>query len=312
MGRHMASNNPARKHSENLGMLILKNKDKYLLLAPFFVFFTIFTAIPVIISIPISFTQFNILEFPKWVGWENFSRLFIHDDVFLIAVKNTIIFAFLTGPISYFACLFFAWIINDLTKGIRTFFTFIFYAPSICTTVFFIWQFIFSGDAYGMINGLLMKIGIIQDPIQWLTDPKYNLTIVIIVQLWLSLGAGFLSFIAGFQSVDRTLYEAGAIDGVQNRFQELIYITLPSMGPQLLFGAVLQVSSSFAAGGVAVALTGFPSTDNSTTTIVTHAMDYGTLRFEMGYAAAISFILFLIMILTNAFIRSLIKKVAAD
>ncbi|MDD2478103.1 MAG: sugar ABC transporter permease [Candidatus ainarchaeum sp.] len=291
---------------------ILKNKDKYFLIAPFFILFALFTLIPVIASVPISFTQFNMLEFPKWVGWENFSRLFIDDEVFLIAVKNTIIFAFLTGPISYFACLFFAWLINDLKRGLRTAFTFVFYAPSISGTVFYIWQFIFSGDSYGFVNGFLMRFGIIKDPIQWLTDPKYNLTIVILVQLWLSLGAGFLAFIAGFQSIDGNLYEAGAIDGIRNRFQELIYITLPSMGPQLLFGAVMQIGSSFAAGGVAVALTGFPSTDNSTTTVVTHAMDYGTIRYEMGYAAALSFVLFLAMIFTNSIIRKILQRVASD
>lgn len=308
----MQGNGLIKKRSYSLGSQISKNKDKYILLAPFLILFTIFTLIPVLISIPISFTQFNMLQFPKWVGWDNFSRLFVGDDVFLIAVKNTIIFAFLTGPISYFACLIFAWIINDLTKGLRTVFTFVFYAPSICGSVFFIWQFIFSGDAYGFANGLLMRFGLIHDPIQWLTDPKYNLTIVIIVQLWLSLGAGFLAFIAGFQGIDRALYESGAIDGIRNRFQELIYITLPSMGPQLLFGAVMQIGASFAAGSVPAALTGFPSTDNSTTTVVTHAMDYGTIRYEMGYAAAISFVLFLAMIFANAVIRSIIKKVASD
>ena len=297
---------------KRLGREIIKNRDKYFLLAPFFILFTIFTLVPVLISIPISFTEFNMVQMPHWVGWDNFARLFVDDDVFLIAVKNTIIFAFLTGPISYFACLFFAWLINDLPRGLRTVMTFIFYAPSLCGNVYFIWQFIFSGDSYGLINGLLMKLGIINDPILWLKSTSTALTIVIIVQLWLSLGAGFLSFIAGLQGIDTSLYEAGAIDGIRNRFQELIYITLPSMGPQLLFGAVMQIGSSFAAGGVAVSLTGFPSTENVTTTIVTHAMDYGTIRYEMGYAAAISFVLFVVMILTNAFIRTILKKVASD
>ena len=300
------------RQRKRLGREIAKNRDKYLLLAPFFLLFTVFTLIPVLISIPISFTEFNMVQMPHWVGWDNFARLFVDDDVFLIAVKNTIIFAFLTGPISYFACLFFAWLINDLSRGLRTVMTFVFYAPSLCGNVYFIWQFIFSGDSYGLINGLLMKLGVINDPILWLKSTSTALTVVIIVQLWLSLGAGFLSFIAGLQGIDTSLYEAGAIDGIRNRFQELLYITLPSMGPPLLFGAVMQIGSSFAAGGVAVALTGFPSTENVTTTIVTHAMDYGTIRYEMGYAAAISLVLFVVMILTNAFIRTILKKVASD
>jgi len=299
-------------HKKSLGREIARNRDKYILVAPFFILFTIFTLIPVLVSLPISFTEFNMVQSPFFVGWDNFTRLFVEDDVFMIAVKNTIIFAFLTGPVSYFACLLFAWLINDLPRSLRTVMTFVFYAPSLCGNVYFIWQYIFSGDSYGLLNGILMKMGIIDDPVLWLKSTGTALAVVIVVQLWLSLGAGFLSFIAGLQGIDTGLYEAGAIDGIRNRFQEFIYITLPSMGPQLLFGAVMQIGSSFAAGGVAVALTGFPSTENVTTTVVTHAMDYGTIRYEMGYASAISLVLFIAMILANSFIRTILKKVASE
>lgn len=308
----MSGSLAGKKSKDSMVQRIVKNRDKYILLAPYFILFTIFTLVPVLISIPLGFTQFDMIRFPKFIGWNNYIYMFTSDDVFLIAVKNTLIFAFLTGPLSYFICLFFAWIINDLGRGLRTFFTFVFYAPSLCSSVYFMWHFIFSSDTYGLANSTLMRLGIINDPIYWLTDPKYNLTIVIIVQLWMSLGTGFLAFIAGLQGIDRSLYESGAIDGIRNRFQELIFITLPSMGPQLLFGAVMQISSSFAVGGIAVALTGFPSTNNSTTTIVTHAMDYGNLRFEMGYAASISVVLFVMMLLTNTIIRKLIAHVSGD
>ena len=296
------------------GKVLLNRRNDpsyYLMILPYGLLFTVFTVIPVVTAIVLSFTYFNMIEFPRWTGWSNYLRLFLDDDVFLISVRNTFTFALITGPISYFACLIFAWLINELPPKLRAVMTFIFYAPSISGNLFFIWVFIFSGDAYGLINGLLLKLHFLEEPAQWLTDPRYMLTIIIIVQIWLSLGAAFLSFIAGLQGIDRNLYEAGAIDGIRNRWQELWFITLPSMGPQLMFGAVIQIGTSFAVSNVAIALAGFPSTDYATRTIVTHIMDYGTVRFEMGYASAIATVLFVTMILVNTAIRKIIAKFAA-
>jgi len=201
--------------------------------------------------------------------------------------------------LSYFFCFILAWFINDFSSGVRVFLTFIFYAPSLSSAVFFVWVFLFSGDAYGFINGSLMNIGIINEPIQWLTDPKYNFTILMIVQVWMSLGTGFLAFIAGFHSIDCSLYEAGSIDGVRNRFQELIYITLPMMKPQLVFGAVMQISASFAVSTVSMALCGFPSPNYSAHTIVLHIMDFAMIRYDMGYACAVSVFLFVLTLLVK-------------
>ncbi|MBO7218319.1 MAG: sugar ABC transporter permease [Clostridia bacterium] len=234
--------------------------------------------------------------------------MFLEDEVFLISVKNTLIFALFTGPISYFLCLFLAWLINDYPRHLRAVLTLVFYAPSMTGSAYIVWNYIFSGDMYGLLNGMLMKLGIISDPVQWLTDTKYMMIVVIIVQLWLSLGAGFLAFIAGLQNIDKSMYEVGAIEGIRNRWQELFYITLPSMGPQLLFGAVMQISTSFAAGSVSMQLTGFPSTDYATHTIVLHAQDYGFTRYEMGYASAICFVLFVFMLLVNELIRGILKR----
>ena len=289
------------------GREILKNRDNYLMVAPYAVIFTVFTVIPVVLAIVMSFTYFNLLEPPQFRGLFNYMRLFLDDDVFWLSMKNTLIFALLTGPLSYFLCLVFAWLINELPVRARNLFTLVFYAPSISGALYVIWSFIFSGDAYGMANGLLMQLGVINEPILWLTDPRYDLGIVIVVQLWLSLGTSFLAFIAGLQGVDRSLYEAGAIDGIRNRFQEFVKITIPAIGPSLLFSAVMQISSSFSVGRICMALTGFPSTDYSTSTIVTHILDYGTLRYEMGYACAIATVLFLMMLLTNQVIRRLLR-----
>ena len=291
-----------------LGKDIRKNKDNYFMILPYFIFFLVFTIIPVLVAIYLSFTYFNLLQPPQFRGLFNYARLLLDDDVFLIALKNTLIFALLTGPISYLICVLFAWLINELPSKLRALMTLVFYAPSISGTLYVIWGFIFSGDSYGMVNGFLMQMGLINDPILWLTDPQYNMTILIIVQIWLSLGTSFLALIAGLQGVDRSLYEAGAIDGIRNRFQELIKITIPSIGPSLMFSAVMQISSSFAVGRLSMALAGFPSTDNSASTIVTHLIDYGNYRYEMGYACAIATVLFIMMLTMNAFVKFLLRK----
>jgi multiple sugar transport system permease protein len=288
---------------------IKANKHSYILMAPYMLLFAMFTVLPVVMSILISFTYFNMLEFPKFIGWQNYSRLFLEDDIFLIAVKNTLLFAAITGPVSYLACFIFAWIINELRPKLRAFMTLVFYAPSISGNVYFIWQMIFSGDRYGIANGFLIKWAIILEPIQWLKTEQYVLAIIILVQLWLSLGTGFLAFIAGLQTVDKTLYEAGAVDGVKNRWQELWFITLPSMKPQLMFGAVIQLTTSFAVADVSIYLAGFPSVNYAAETIVTHLIDFGTIRFEMGFASAIATVLFTIMVGTNLIVQRLLRRV---
>ncbi|MBQ8378977.1 MAG: sugar ABC transporter permease [Oscillospiraceae bacterium] len=284
------------------------NAGCYGLLAPFMVLFLIFIIIPVCISLPIGFTNFNMVQLPKFVGLSNFYTLFLNDDIFMIAVRNTLVFAIFTGPFSYVLSFFIAWLINEMHPKLKTFFTFVFYAPSMTPSVYIIWQLFLSGDSYGFINSILLDLGFINSPTQWLTDTKYILGVVIVVQLWISMGAGFLAIRAGFQNIDKSMYEAGAIEGIKNRWQELFLITIPSMGPQLLFAAVTQISAAFTVGAVGQALVGLPSTDYAAHTIMNHATDYGTIRYEMGYACAICFILFAAMLLANKFITWLLGK----
>lgn len=287
---------------------IWKNRENYLMLAPYSVFFLLFTIVPIIVAVYYSFTYFNLLQPAEFRGFFNYARLFLEDEIFLKSLKNTLVFAVITGPISYFLCILFAWMINELGPKMRNVMTLIFYAPSISGSLYVIWTYIFSGDSYGLINSTLMRFGIISEPVLWLTDPKYTLGVIIIVQIWLSLGTSFLALIAGLQGVDRSLYEAGAIDGIKNRFQELIKITLPSMGPLMMFAAVMQISSSCSVGLICNALAGFPSTDYSASTIVTHIMDYGNERYEMGYACAIATVLFLMMFLINQIVKAVLKR----
>lgn len=279
------------------------------MVGPFTLLFFLFTALPVLISIVLSFTNYNLLQPPDFTLFKNYERLFLSDDVFLIALKNTLLIAVITGPISYMACFLLAWMINDYKPKMRALLTTVFYAPSISGSMYMIWQVMFSSDSYGFINSTLMKMGFIHAPILWLQDQRYVLAVVILVSIWMSLGTSFLAFIAGLQGIDRSLIEAGSVDGITNRWQELWYITLPSMKPQLMFGAVMQITASFGSGAVSADLAGLPSVDYSAHTIVNHITDYGGMRFEMGYASAIATILFIMMIVTNKCVQSLLKKV---
>jgi multiple sugar transport system permease protein len=286
---------------------VRQNKECYFMLLPFMALFFVFTIIPVCLSLPMGFTDFNMVQFPKFVGLSNFTTLFLSDKVFIGSIRVTLVFAIFTGPISYILCFLLAWLINELHPKLKTIFTLIFYAPSMAN-VYTVWQLIFSGDSYGYLNSMLLNLGIITSPIQWLTDSTYILGVVIVVQMWISLGAGFLALRAGFQNIDRSQYEAGAIEGIKNRWQELIYITLPSMGPQLMFAAVMQIVSSFTADIVGRNLVGFPSTDYAAHTIMTHAYDYGWVRYEMGYASAICMVLFVAMYIANKVISAALSK----
>jgi len=307
MRKTSSSNNQRAEWS--LGNRIKRNKVSYIMLLPYFALFFLFTIIPVLTSISLSFTSFNVLEPPKFIAWDNYIRLFLDDDIFKIAIKNTFIFAVITGPISYMMCLIFAWIINEFKGKLRAFLTLIFYAPSISGNAFVVWSLILKGDRYGFLNGFLMNNGFINNAIIWMKTEKYVLPMLIVVQLWLSLGTGFLAFIAGLQTVDKTLYEAAAVDGIKNRWQELWYVTLPSMKPQLMFGAVMQITQAFAVADISIQLAGNPSVNYAGTTIVTHLLDYGSIRFEMGYASAIATILFVLMVGSNKLIQRLLRKV---
>ena len=289
--------------------LAKRNKGCYLFLAPYAILFFAFTILPICTSICLSFTYYNMLEPARFIGLQNYINLILQDEVFLIAIKNTFVCAVIVGPVGYILSFLFAWFINELPKWLRAVAVIIFYAPSIGGAAFQVFSIIFRGDAYGWFNSILMELGIIESPYLWLTDPRYMMTIVIIVSLWMSMGTGFLSFVAGFQGIDRSMYEAGYVDGVRNRWQELYHITLPSMKPMLLFGAVMSITSSFNISDVPRALCGYPSTDYAVRTVVTHLFDYGFSRFEMGYASAIATILFLVMILCKKAITGLLGRV---
>lgn len=278
----------------------------YLFMLPYLLIFFTFVLLPVLISIVLSFTRFDIVQSPVFIGIQNYIRLFMDDSLFPIALKNTLLLALVTGPVGFFLSLLIAWLLNEQGNGTRSVLTLFFYAPVISGGAYAIWQIIYSGDTYGFLNGILMDLGLIYKPVQWLTDSSYMMGSAIVVLIWMSFGSGFLSFIAGFKNVDASLYEAAAIDGIKNRFQEMWYITLPSMKPQLMFGAVMSITSSFGTGAVISAIYGFPSTNYAVYTLVHLLEDYGNVRYEMGYASAIATILFVIMLGSNLIVQRLL------
>ena len=291
--------------------LIKRNKIAYFMVAPFMILFLIFTIIPIAFSLVLSFTTFNMLEFPKFIFLDNYITLFLDDELFITALKNTLIFAAITGPLSYIIAFMVAWFINELSPRIRAVVTLIFYAPSISGQVYLVWQTLFADDSYGWANAWLTKLGIIDAPILWFHDESWAMILCIIVALWTSLGTAFLSFIAGLQGIDRAQYEAAAIDGVKNRWQELWYVTLPNMKAQLLFGAVMTITQSFGFGPIVDALCGNPSVNYCCWTLQHHLNEYGNTRWEMGYACSISFVLFLLMFGCNLLIKKLLSKLGS-
>ena len=264
----------------------------YLFILPFFILFTVFVLVPIIVACVLSFTNYDLIGTPQFVGLINYKHLIFDDDIFLIALKNTLVFACIAGPVGYILSFVAAWAINMLRY--KRAFALAFYAPSITSGVAMsvVWLYIFSSDRYGLINNALIQLGMIQDPILWTMDSRYIMTVVLVISIWMSMGTGFLVFLAGLQSINREYYEAADIDGVSTQLQKLWYITLPQMKPQLLFGAINSIVTSFGVFDIAVTVAGMPSPNYAAHTIVAHMYDYAFIRFRMGYASAVAIVLF--------------------
>lgn len=274
------------------------NKAGYLFLLPYALLFTIFILTPVLLAVVLSFTNFNTIQFPKLVGFLNYINLITADDTFMqYVLPNTVKYALIVGVGGYVLAFLLAWALANLPKVPRTVFALILYSPSMTTGIAMtvLWKIIFTGDQTGYLNSWLMDIGAINEPIIWLVNTNYLLPIVIIIGLWSSMGVGFLAILAGILNTDESLYEAAAIDGVKNRFQEMLYVTIPSMRPQMLFAAVMQIVGAFQNGQIASLLAGNPTPGYAAQLIVNHIEDYGFIRYEMGYAAAVSVALLLIV-----------------
>ena len=297
------------KRLADAGHYLKRNGTGYLLMLPYLAVFAVFTVWPVVMSLVLSFTSYNVFEAPRFLGFDNYIDLFFRDTLFLTALQNTFLISLIVGPVGYLLSLFLAWMVNEYRNPWKTILTVIFYAPTLSNAVFTIWLIVFDGDIYGYLNSFLLNLGFITEPIQWRTDPTYMMAVVIVVQLWVSLGTSFLTLRAGFNTVDRQYYEAGAIDGIRNRFQELWYITLPMMAPHLMLSAVLSITATFTTANVATVMTGFPSVNYATHTVMHHLQDYATIRYERGYASAIATVLFLMSLLMNKLAQKAIGRI---
>lgn len=277
-----------------------KEGSAYAFLAMYALLFTTFIVIPVLLAGGLSFTFFDTIQPPTFTGLRNYIVLLTQDDVFMrYVLPNTIQFAVIVGPGGYVLAFVLAWMLAQLPKIPRTILALIIYSPSMTTgiTMAVVWKTLFSGDQNGYLNSFLLEWNLIQEPIQWLQSPDHLMTIMIFVTLWSSMGVGFLAMLAGILEVNPELYEAGAIDGIQNRFQEIVHITIPSMKPQMLFGAVMAIVGTFQAGAIGVTLSGAnPTPQYAGQLIVNHIEDFGFLRYEMGYAAAVSVVLLLMVL----------------
>ena len=269
-----------------------KKSTPYLFLAPYLILFLVFIIIPTVMAIGLSFTNYNAVQTPQFVGLTNYINLLTQDTIFLqYVLPNTILFAVIVGPLGYLLAFFLAWSLSQLTRLPRTILALIIYSPSMTMGVAMtvMWRVVFLGDQSGIANYVLTQLGVITEPIVWMLNTQYILPIVIIVALWSSMGVGFLAMLAGLLNINAELYEAGAIDGIKNRIQEVFYITIPSMKPQMLFGAVMSIVGAFRAGNIGVMLTGSnPTPGYAAQLMVNHIDDYGFTRYEMGYAAAVS------------------------
>ena len=272
--------------------MITSKKTPYLFLLPYLILFTVFIIIPTTMAVGLSFTNYNAVQAPEFVGLTNYINLLTQDTIFLqYVLPNTILFSIIVGVGGYVLSFILAWSLSQLSKGPRTVLALILYSPSMTAGVAMsvVWRTVFLGNQSGIANYVLTALGVINEPILWLSNATYIMPIVIIVALWSSMGVGFLAMLAGLLNVSPELYEAGAIDGIKNRFQEVIYITIPSMKPQMLFGAVMAVTGAFQQGSIGVMLTGSnPTPSYAAQLMVNHVEDYGFARYEMGYAAAVS------------------------
>lgn len=279
--------------------ILKKEAGAYLFMAPYLILFLIFIVVPVILATVLSFTDFDSVNFPNFVGLKNYITLFTSDNVFMqYVLPNTIKFSLIVGPLGYALSFILAWVLAQIPHMPRTIFALILYSPSMTAgiTMTVIWKVLFNGDQTGYLNSFLINLGFIQEPIQWLQSTEYLMPVMMIVALWSSMGVGFLAMLAGILNIDQQLYEAGYIDGIKNRFQEIIYITIPSMKPQMLFGAVMAVVNTFQTGAIGVQLAGAnPTPQYAGQMMLNHIEDYGFLRYEMGYAAAVSVALLLLI-----------------
>ncbi len=263
-------------------------------LSPYIVGLLIFTAIPFLASLYLSFTDYNLMTAPRWVGLHNFVRLFGHDRTFTKSLTVTLIYVFTTVPLKLAFALFIAYILNYKLAFIN-FFRTAYYVPSILggsVAIAVLWRYIFAQT--GLVNIVLGVFGVA--PINWFGDPTNALFTITLLRMW-QFGSAMVIFLAALQSIDKSLYEAAAIDGA-TKVHTFFFITIPLITPVIFFNLIMQMVQAFQEfNGPYIITQGGPL--KSTYLLPLYIYEEAFKRFDMGYASAIAWVLFaIIMVLT--------------
>ncbi len=272
-----------------------KEWTAYLFLLPSLLQFFVFTAFAVAFSFYLSFHEWNILEPAKpFVGFDNYARL-LRDSRVHQAIFNTIYYTVVSVPLTLFFGLLIALLLNNPIRG-RGLFRAMYYLPGITSAVAvaIVWKWVFNGD-FGLINYYLIQFGLISEPIRWLTDPNIAMPSIIIVSIWGGVGGCMIIYLAGLQAIPEEIYDAAKVDGA-GPIRRLFSITIPLLGPSTFYLLITSIIGATQQFGLPYLMTsGGPL--GRTTTIAYHLYQSAFKNFEMGYAAAMSYVLFAIILI---------------
>lgn len=263
----------------------------YGFLLPNLLGFLAFTLLPVLAALLISFTDWDLLQAPSWVGFANYRRLAV-DPLFLEVLRNTLLYVAGTVPVQMAIALLVAMALSRRLPG-TLFFRTAYFMPVVASTVAvaLVWRWIFHAD-FGLLNSFLFYIGI-DDPPKWLSSTRWALPAIIIMSIWQQIGFSMVLFLAGLQSVPSHLYEAAKIDGAGG-FDRFRYITVPMLSSTTFFVLVISIINSFQVFEQAFIMTG-GGPANATNTLVFNIYRYAFQFFQMGYASAMAWVLFAIV-----------------
>ncbi len=282
-----------------------KNRSAYFMMTPFFVLFIAFTVLPVIGALPTAFTDFKLPGSAAFAGIENFRDLFIENELFISALKNTLVSFLITGLGGFVLCIFAAWLISPLGKRLKTVFAVILCLPSFLYGAFAVCGIAFGEGMESPLNSALMCLGIITSPVDWLNSTPASFLLMQLSKLWGTFGISFLVTLAGFDEAhgcceNAELYDAARIDGLSNRFGHLIFVTIPVSAPHLALAAVLQIAAALSPGSVF-------TTTPANMTLTDYMLTMGAGEFDIGMASAVGVLITAFSLLVYFIVRKLFR-----
>ena len=288
-------------------------KWSYIFVAPAVLLFFIFVVGPLITSFYWSFTEYDAIHAPKWVGLDNYKNIFFNDPRFWKSIRNTIFYTLGVIPPVVVLSLLLA-IAVDQQIRFKNFFKVIYFIPSVTSVIALsvIWKWLFAGEKYGLINHILIRVGL--QPVDWLMSPVWTLPAIMIMSIWAGLGYNMILFLAGLQTIPKTVYEAADIDGA-NVFDKFWHITLPLLKPFTVFVVIIGFITSFQVFERIYIMTqsefGIGGVLDSALTVVAYLYDMGFRKFKMGYASALGYIIFVVVftitIINIKFVKSKVE-----